>query len=411
MRSCAVFETKSYTSFKCAGEPTYILSRNCTKDYYGAAGPCCKVDDAINYIVNERPDVFKHLKFMLHSDDDEYWRPDQVMRWLSSVHHSGINHFPIIANNEIYSRSDRHLKRGLWSWDNCKEIRVGGWYQPMMINHAALTIIGRVAAQYGLRSVCKAFDVTHDVGMGPFAWMLGLNHITIPGLGRDNMGKSTPLQSIWRKKLAVHAVKHYPDEDLCDSETLWPDSDRYNQSIVLGCGSVEKRGPFHNTTARPTHGDMYDVHDYFTRFGEEVAIFGSWVRATVTLHNPLDHIDIDSATGLATLKPSHRNLSTLHIKAILSCEGFSDDSLVATMENPSKIAPSSPDKEGFYLGDKVFKVLIPDVVNLHGYESLPHFKQHNSSSVWVPFKPSDCSPPGVRQQRGSSKKPKVSQTL
>jgi len=114
----------------------------------------------------------------------------------------------------------------------------------MMINHAALTIIGRTAAQYGLRSVCKAFDVTHDVGMGPLAWMLGLNHLTIPGLNRENMGKNTPLQSIWRKKLAIHAVKHYPDEDLCDSETQWPESDRYNQSIVLGCGSVEKRGMY-----------------------------------------------------------------------------------------------------------------------------------------------------------------------
>ena len=101
LRQCKVSDFAHYTSFDCHGEPSYILSRHCTNEYYGANGPCCKVDDAINYLVNDRPALFKHIKFILHSDDDEYWRADQVLRWLSNVDNSGYynnNRFIIITN-------------------------------------------------------------------------------------------------------------------------------------------------------------------------------------------------------------------------------------------------------------------------------------------------------------------------
>jgi hypothetical protein len=85
MRHCIIADYAHYTSFDCRKfdqEPIYILSRNCTNQYYGANGPCCKVDDALNYLINDRPTLFAKIKFILHSDDDEYWRADQVMRWL-----------------------------------------------------------------------------------------------------------------------------------------------------------------------------------------------------------------------------------------------------------------------------------------------------------------------------------------
>lgn len=43
LRQCIDRETAHYTVFECHDEATYILSRHCTDEYYGAAGPCCKV--------------------------------------------------------------------------------------------------------------------------------------------------------------------------------------------------------------------------------------------------------------------------------------------------------------------------------------------------------------------------------
>lgn len=226
------------------------MTRNCTNQYYGALGPCCKVDDAINYLVNDRADLFAKIKFVLHSDDDEYWRADEILRWLSALERSGVNHLPIIGNNEAYRRNDRYTRHGVWSWDNCKEIITAGWYQPMMLNSAALRVLAAPSANYGLKKMCRAFDVTHDVGMGPYAWMLGLNHIVIPGLGRTVNALRSGLQDQWAKAIAVHGLKHYNDEDLCDEESKWPSPERYNQTLVLGCGSTHARGTHSSTSVR-----------------------------------------------------------------------------------------------------------------------------------------------------------------
>jgi hypothetical protein len=299
MRHCAISDFIFYTSFDCPNEPTFILSRSCTNEYYGANGPCCKVDDGINYLVNDRPKLFEHIKFILHCDDDEYWRADQTLKWLAAVQNSGINHFPIIANGDPYTL--RPLNPGLWGWDNCKEVKAGGWYQPMMINHAALEKMGRAVKAYGLKATCKGFDVTHDVGVGPFAWQLGLNHIFIPGIkgfffsffkysyitspyfSLDNHSLTSCLEGGGDKgfqpaRLAVHYLKPHDKEDYCNDEKRWPASDRYNQTIALGCGSVERRGPFHNTTKYPAHRDNYDMYEYFRDHGQDIVV------AKVRLH-------------------------------------------------------------------------------------------------------------------------------
>lgn len=36
-------------------------------------------------------DLYSHLKYFIYADDDEYFRPDQVMRWLATIENSGIN--------------------------------------------------------------------------------------------------------------------------------------------------------------------------------------------------------------------------------------------------------------------------------------------------------------------------------
>ena len=185
MRHCAISDFIFYTSFDCPNEPTFILSRNCTNEYYGANGPCCKVDDGINYLVNDRPKLFEHIKFILHCDDDEYWRADQTLKWLAAVQNSGINHFPIIANGDPYT------------------------VRPLNPEPA---------------------------------------------------------------RLAVHYLKPFDEEDYCNEEQRWPASDRYNQVLALGCGSVERRGPFHNTTKHPTHADNYDMFEYFRDHGKDIVV-------------------------------------------------------------------------------------------------------------------------------------------
>lgn len=89
LRNCEISETAHYTAFTCHNEATYVLSRTCTNEYYGAAGPCCKVDDAFNYLLNDRPEFAANIKYALHCDDDTYWRPDQVLKWLGALEKSG----------------------------------------------------------------------------------------------------------------------------------------------------------------------------------------------------------------------------------------------------------------------------------------------------------------------------------
>lgn len=125
LRHCELVDYDLFTTFACHHEPTYVLSRNCTSEYYVANGICCKVDDTINYLVNVRADFFQGIKFMLHSDDDTYWRPDQTLRWLAAVDNSGANKYPLTANCQI--GDDAH--KGVWMIEGCNEIRTSGWYQ------------------------------------------------------------------------------------------------------------------------------------------------------------------------------------------------------------------------------------------------------------------------------------------
>lgn len=92
-------EYPQYTAFECHNEPMYLLSRKCTNAYYGADGPCCKLDDGLNFVANLATDLFPDVKFLLHGDDDVFWRADQTLRWLAAIKNSGISDvYPLVAN-------------------------------------------------------------------------------------------------------------------------------------------------------------------------------------------------------------------------------------------------------------------------------------------------------------------------
>jgi len=240
MRQCLLIDSPELTAFKCQNEPIYVLSRTCTDEYYGAAGPCCKVDVALNWLVNIQTELFSHIKFLLHCDDDMYWRPLQTLRWLASVQNSGANMYPLVAN----AKDADVNSHGVWHIENCKEIHTSGWYQPLMLNHIALQMIGPAAAAYGVRDTCTAFDVTHDVGIGIFFWLYGLFHIQMPFTGINPSHKGVAL--LKPTDMAMHCIKHSNSEAECSE---WKGEDRYKQNKVVGCGDVGEPSPHHDRAA------------------------------------------------------------------------------------------------------------------------------------------------------------------
>ena len=55
-------EYPGYTAFECPNEPVFLLSRTCSNAYYGADGPCCKVDDGLNFVTNLATDLFPEVR-------------------------------------------------------------------------------------------------------------------------------------------------------------------------------------------------------------------------------------------------------------------------------------------------------------------------------------------------------------
>jgi hypothetical protein len=54
----------------------------------------------MSFITTDQPDLFRHTKYVLHCDDDTYFRTDQVLKWLAAFENSGVNSLPIIMNFE-----------------------------------------------------------------------------------------------------------------------------------------------------------------------------------------------------------------------------------------------------------------------------------------------------------------------
>ena len=296
-----------------------------------------------------------------------------------------------------HANTHNPMEGGVWNWRQCLEIKGGGWYQPFMMNRAALLRLRSSAASYGIMQTCKAFRVTHDVGMGPFVWSMGLNHIYIPGLQKGNLD-NVGVRSFKPVRLAVHCLKPFDDEDWCHEEARWPHDSRYNQSIVLGCGSVSKRGPFHDTDKNNKHADAFDMFEYFRDHGENVTIgvLGKehWVRAIVTLYNSPNELRTDSETNITTAVSEVR---PLQVKEILSSEGFSPDPEEAFRQNPSKIRFLNEKynaAQSLYDGQRVYQIAIPRIVHLYGYNETQHAKRFDIVKQFEVFSPADCLPPG-----------------
>lgn len=366
LRFCAISETTHFTTFSCHNEPTYVLSRKCTNEYYGGPGPCCKVDDLFTYLMVDRPDLFAHTKYALHCDDDTYWRVDQVLVWLAAIENSGMNTFPIIANGNM-----NDPKENVWHIKGCKEIHTNGWYQPMVLNHAALERMKVASSSYGLAETCKNFEVTHDVGMGPYAWLFGLYHLPIPHLTVHNAGGKDQLDPEF---MIVHAMKHGSAADNCQYTFTFNLTQRYKQNVVEGCGDIDEPQQGH-TRAKGHKGealvaDMYDGWNFYKEHGKKVPIgfhgVDYFVKRKVTVYP-----NGTMLPGISTTGDEYK----LKVKKVLK------DTDVVT-------------PQGTFEGDEVRELDIPVLQQLRGYEDTKHSKKYNILKEWHPFKLSDCKEKG-----------------
>lgn len=348
LRHCHETTYTHYSSFACHNEPTYILSRNCSNEYYGAAGPCCKVDDLFNYLINDRPDLFREIKFVLHGDDDSFFRADEIMRWLAKVDKSGFNHLPIISNADATKPNEI----GVWHLEGCKDIHANGWYQPMMLNHAALERMKVPSASYGLRDTCKHFDLTHDIGVGVYAWLLELNHIQFPRVEINGGHKGDVI--FQPDQMVVHCVK--PGKfDTCIDQNKWPYPDRYVEKLVIGCGDLEKQYPTHKSEDAVS---MYDAWLYFRAHGVKLPLgepgHFEWFKANVTVEYIKDHMGRDQVRAFDILPAGHVS------------------------------------KDGTFNGKKIEERIIPKVYPLLGYAETEHKKKYDITNTWHEFTQKDC---------------------
>ena len=370
MRHCEQLEYSDYTTFNCHNEPTWLLSRNCNADYYGADGPCCKVDDAINYLVNVRSDWFKTIKYMLHSDDDTYWRPDQVLRWLAAVDNSGANNYPLISNLELGDENNH----GVWRIKGCHEIHTSGWYQPVMLNHVLLNKMSSAVSSYGIKDTCRNFDVTHDIGLGIFAWLFQSIHIHMPSTYMN--GNHRGIKAFHPTDLAMHYVKHY-DTEHCDDnkDNNWTSIDRYNQKVVIGCGDLNHPIYNHNSKLR---ADMYDAWNYYRIYGQNT------ILNTVGISEFINSYVI-----------INENQEIIHILKENLIIGKNNDGSFQIPNDGVELINNT-----IYILNKneyIVERVIPRLMPMKGYRTTNHSKVNDITKIWKPFTLQDCQIPGVKE--------------
>ena len=361
-RHCRIKETPHFTSFDCHNEPTYVLSRKCIPSRGGGPGPCCKVDELFTYLMVDRPDVYSHIKYAIHGDDDNFMRVDQLMMFLARLEKIGLSTIPIVGNS-ILGEYQEHV----YGTKGCTEIHSMGWYQPLIINRAAMERMRVAFSSYGVWETCDNFHVTHDVGLGPFLWLFGVYHLRIPGVEVTN-------HDTHMGQIVTHKVVHDGLYDNCDNITNYSESQRHNQKILMGCGDVNElqhnhRGGRIDTGDHKMYNDNYELWNHFKEHNEDA----DW-----GFHN---HV---------TWKPFNATLYPNGSKEIIpgSLPGEENSFRIKYILNATV---DKVEADGTFKGDKVVERWLPILDKLEGYETTAHSKQNNLQKKWVGFKPSDCA--------------------
>jgi hypothetical protein len=268
LRYCHMADGLLYTTFDCPGEATYLLTRNCTEQYYVAIGICCKVDSALDYLIYDNLELYKKIEYAFVIDDDEFIRLDQLFRWIYLLDDANINTLPIVGNSYGGSNADG----GVWHQKRCSNVHTMGWYQPMMLNKKAIEVVSTSIKAQGITQTCLAFEASQDVSIGVWAWQHELYHIHIPRSRSPGHGE---LKNMDPRSVFVHGIRH-SKSDKCDGgeEEEWKQTRiRYNQTIMVGCGSIDQAVPTHD---RNRHMDMYDVWNYYAVNGSDISFYKNY---------------------------------------------------------------------------------------------------------------------------------------
>lgn len=260
MRFCKQKDYDNFvTIFKCYKEPIYILSRQCTSDYAISKGICCKVDVLFQFIMKYRQELYNNMKFVTLSDDDTFWRADQLLYWLSILNKANVSStLPIVANGKFPIHTDPPFfeDNGIYNTDNCKEILTYGFYQPMVLNKIAFHKFTKVSESYGVSELCSVFTISQDVALGIVAWLTEMYRFRLSHV--DEFVNEKSILDSYSTLMAIHHIKPV-DLDDCDG-LKWSDSMKYNQSLIIGCGDIDKQPLFHNISQSWT---MYDLWNFF----------------------------------------------------------------------------------------------------------------------------------------------------
>ena len=238
-----------------------------------------------------------------------------------------------------------------------------------MLNHAALERMRAGSAAYGLTDTCNTFVVTHDVGVGPYAWMYQLYHIQMPGV--EINGNHKGIAAARPNEMALHFVKHGKN-DFCESGKDWGEM-RYNQSVVLGCGDFG--------VAVPTKGalaDMHEVWEYFREHHDNI-VLGVDGQAGFKRQDVIINTRVDPTTGQE------------------------EEFIQHVLAGPPALQPMKPgdvrqtvgwEEYTFTEGTRHEVRVLPVLERLQGYENSEHAKMYDITKEWVKFNLTHCDPPG-----------------
>lgn len=234
-RHCIDINLTNYTLFQCKHEPYYLLVRDCSTEGYEmhqfqelssrsyTAGLCCKVNHMFKFVYevqaatsNASVNVTEHnkniksdrnsnnnntstiisstsntkhyqqlfktlsnIQYYLQIDDDVYIVAKQLLTFLARVEQSNINHLAWIANNQYNNDDSRGI---LYFKSGCKEMKLFGAYQPVLLNKQAMLRVATGMQQSALVDICKTFRVPQSVALGIVAWLYELQHMFLPGV-------------------------------------------------------------------------------------------------------------------------------------------------------------------------------------------------------------------------------------
>lgn len=372
MRHCSVAEYSRYTTFKCHHEPYYLLAHNCTRvPHTPDERRDCKLDESLDYLLNSERNLLATIKYALFSSDNIYVRPDQLVRWLSRVDHSGMAQYPIIAS------ADKKLarRRGLLGVKGCTEIRARNYELPFVMNRALLSKMHSAAGHNAVQELTHHLGVQYDTAVGVLAWMFSANHMLIPGVNENEMHKGALAFS--PSDMFLYHVQRIHTERCDDGkDSKWLATQRYVQNVVIGCGDVGRPAPRHF----PLDGaNMYDTWEYFKKHGRDVELETAGVNGYIESH--------------VLVGPQHSVRHVLHkaetnawAATLYEWHTYFTNHVFLFNGTRHKIARDET------LAARVLPRLIP----LQGYGDTRHSVTHDIEKEWKAFTMEDCSSPGLR---------------